>query len=113
MLETLDYSVIDRNGVLEQMARDYHIVSDLVGTVLSWNTDRLKGTPAATWPDSGAKLHYHLNQALCASDSWAVPKGAKNIKRLMEFTAFAMQGPQQLTYSKLLPYGHSARRPPA
>ena len=192
LLEKLDYSVIDRNGVLDGMARDYYIVSDLAGTVLSWNTDRLKGTPPATWaeawdlkkfsgsrgilkrasqtleialmadsvtPDklypldvpralrslekiksqiywrdsgaqgaqiiidgdvsmamewqgrvdapkkAGAKVDYHLNQALYASDTWAVPKGAKNIKRSMEFIAFAMQGPQQLAYSKLLPYG--------
>ncbi|HTC10790.1 MAG TPA: ABC transporter substrate-binding protein [Acetobacteraceae bacterium] len=192
LLEKLDYSVIDRNGVLEGMARDYYIVSDLAGTVLSWNTDRLKGTPPANWaeawdlkkfsgsrgilkrasqtleialmadgvaPDklypldvpralhslekiktqiywwdsgaqgaqiiidgdvsmamewqgrvdgpktTGAKVDYHLNQALYASDSWAVPKGAKDLKRSMEFIAFAMQGPQQLAYSKLLPYG--------
>jgi putative spermidine/putrescine transport system substrate-binding protein len=53
----------------------------------------------------GAKVDFHLNQALYASDSWAVPKGAKNIKRSMEFIAFAMAAPQKLAYSKLLPYG--------
>jgi putative spermidine/putrescine transport system substrate-binding protein len=192
LLEKLDYSIIDRNGVLAGMARDYYIVSDLAGTVLTWNTDRLKGKPPETWAEawdlkkfsgsrgilkrasqtleialladgvdkdklypldvqralrsldriksqiywwdsgaqgaqiiidgdvsiamewqgrvdapkkSGAKVDYHLNQALYASDSWAVPKGARDVKRSMEFIAFAMAGPQQLAYSKLLPYG--------
>lgn len=192
LLEKLDYSDIDKNGVLAGMAREYYIVSDLAGTVLSWNTERLKGTPPQTWAEawdlekfagsrgilkrasqtleialmadgvathklypldvpralhsldkikkeiywwdsgaqgaqiivdgdvsiamewqgrvdapkkSGAKVDYHLNQALYASDSWAVPKGAKNLKRSMEFIAFAMQGAQQYAYSKLLPYG--------
>jgi putative spermidine/putrescine transport system substrate-binding protein len=196
LLEKLDYSIIDRDGVLPGMARDYYIVSDLAGTVLSWNTDRLKGKAPTSWPEawdlaefsgsrgilkrasqtleialladgadasklypldvpralhsldriksqiywwnsgaqgaqiiidgdvsiamewqgrvdgpkkSGAKVDYTLNQALYASDSWAVPKGAKNIKRSMEFIAFAMAGPQQYAYSKLLPYGPVSR----
>ena len=192
LLEPLDYSVIDRAGLLPDMARDHYVISDLAGTILSWNTASIPGTPPANWAEAwdvgkfagsrgilkrasqtleialmadgadkeklypldveralrslgrikehiywwdsgaqgaqilingdvaiamewqgrvaapkraGAKVDFHLNQALYASDSWAVPKGARNMKRSMEFIAFALAAPQQLAYSKLLPYG--------
>jgi putative spermidine/putrescine transport system substrate-binding protein len=55
--------------------------------------------------DLGAKVDFTLNQALYGADAWAVPKGVKNKKLSMEFVAFALAGPQQLAYSRLLPYG--------
>ena len=192
LLEPLDYSVIDKTNLLPDMARERYVISDLAGTILSWNTAAITGTPPASWAEAwnvtkfpgqrgilkrasqtleialmadgadkdklypldvdralrslgrikdhvywwdsgaqgaqilingdvsiamewqgrvsgpkraGAKVDFHLNQALYASDSWAVPKGARNIRRSMEFIAFAMAAPQQLAYSKLLPYG--------
>ena len=193
LLEPLDYSVIGKDDLLPGMANQYYVASDLAGTIISWNTDALKGVlPPQTWAEfwtldripgkrgllkrasqtleialmadgadkdklypldleralrsldkiksqtywwgsgaqraqilidgevplamewqgrvalpkkTGAKVDFHLNQALYASDAWTIPKGAKNKKRSMEFIAFAMEADQQFAYSKLLPYG--------
>lgn len=193
LLEPLDYSVIGKDDLLAGMANQYYVASDLAGTIISWNTEALKGAaPPQTWAEfwavdripgkrgilkrasqtleialmadgadkdklypldveralrslakiknetywwdsgaqgaqilidgevplamewqgrvalpkkTGAKVDFHLNQALYASDAWTIPKGVKNKKRSMDFIAFAMQADQQFAYSKLLPYG--------
>lgn len=75
------------------------LIDGEVGMAMEWH-GRVDGPKK-----SGAKVDYHLNQALYASDAWSVPKGVKDTRRSMEFVAFAMAAPQQFAYSKLLPYG--------
>jgi len=53
----------------------------------------------------GAPVDFHFNQALFTCDSWVVPKGARDVRRSMEFIAFAMQPDRQAAYSHYIPYG--------
>lgn len=57
----------------------------------------------------GAPVELEWNQAIFASNTWAVPKGAKNKEAAMKFIAFALRPEIQAEMAKLLPYGPSNR----
>jgi putative spermidine/putrescine transport system substrate-binding protein len=58
----------------------------------------------------GAPVDFSFDQALFVSDSWVIPRGAKNKKESMEFIAFAMQPAQQAEFAKAIPYGPVNRK---
>jgi putative spermidine/putrescine transport system substrate-binding protein len=50
LLEPLDYSVIDKEPILEGYASEYRIACMLYANVLAYNTEQFDGTPS-TWAD--------------------------------------------------------------
>jgi putative spermidine/putrescine transport system substrate-binding protein len=50
LLEPLDYSVIDKEPILEGYANEYRIACMLYANVLAYNTERVEGTPN-NWAD--------------------------------------------------------------
>jgi putative spermidine/putrescine transport system substrate-binding protein len=50
LLEPLDYSVIDKEPILEGYANKYRIACMLYANVLAYNTEQVKGTPTS-WAD--------------------------------------------------------------
>src|SRR5215204_5120017 len=50
LLEPLDYSVIDKEPILEGYANEYRIACMLYANVLAYNTEHVKGTPTS-WVD--------------------------------------------------------------
>jgi putative spermidine/putrescine transport system substrate-binding protein len=50
LLEPLDYSIIDREPILEGYASKYRIACMLYANVLAYNTERVEGTPGG-WAD--------------------------------------------------------------
>lgn len=198
LLEPIDYSIVDRTDIIPGLAHEYFISCDVAGTVIAWNTTRLKpdavprswaelwdvgrfpeqrgllkradqtleialmadGVPPAQlypldveralrsldrikshvyWWSSGAQgaqilidgdvgaamewsgrvdepktqgapVDFNFDQMLLTCDSWVVPKGARNVRRSMEFIAFAMQPDRQAAYSHYIPYGPVNRK---
>jgi len=53
----------------------------------------------------GGNIADTWNQGLLQWDSWAVPKGAKNLENAMKFIAFASQPKQQAKFAELIAYG--------
>lgn len=52
LLESIDYSIIDRSKFLPGTARDSYLVSDVAGSVIAWNTKSVEARNApATWAD--------------------------------------------------------------
>src|SRR5829696_6978839 len=50
LLEPLDYSIIDREPILEGYATEYRIACMLYANTLAYNTEKINGTPS-TWAD--------------------------------------------------------------
>jgi putative spermidine/putrescine transport system substrate-binding protein len=50
LLEPLDYSVIDKESILEGYASEYRIACMLYANTLAYNTDKIDGTPSK-WAD--------------------------------------------------------------
>ena len=50
LLEPLDYSVIDKEPILEGYASEYRIACMLYANVLAYNTEQVRGTPGS-WAD--------------------------------------------------------------
>jgi len=53
----------------------------------------------------GGNIADTWNQGLLQWDSWAVPKGAKNVENAMKFIAFASQPGPQAKFAELIAYG--------
>jgi putative spermidine/putrescine transport system substrate-binding protein len=58
----------------------------------------------------GAKIAAVLNQAILRLDMWAVPKGCKNKKEVMDFIAFTTEPTRQAALTNLLPYGPVSKK---
>jgi putative spermidine/putrescine transport system substrate-binding protein len=54
---------------------------------------------------TGAPVDFHFNQAVFVNDAWAVPKGAPNKDKAMEFVAFALSAQAQADFARAIPYG--------
>ena len=50
LLEPLDYSVIDKEPILEGYASEYRIACMLYANILAYNTEQIDGTPSS-WAD--------------------------------------------------------------
>jgi putative spermidine/putrescine transport system substrate-binding protein len=55
--------------------------------------------------NEGSPVEVEYNEAIVCSDSWVIPKGAKNKDLAMKFIAFASTPEQQAEFSKAIDYG--------
>ncbi|HEX9446618.1 MAG TPA: ABC transporter substrate-binding protein, partial [Dongiaceae bacterium] len=55
--------------------------------------------------DTKGEVKWHFNQGVASPSSWAVPKGAKNLKETMQFIAFMQQPERQLDLLKTMSNG--------
>jgi putative spermidine/putrescine transport system substrate-binding protein len=74
LLEPLDYSVIDKESILEGYASKYRVACMLYATVLAYNTEQMEGTPSS-WVDFFDTGRFPGRRGL-----WKFPTGAETLE---------------------------------
>jgi putative spermidine/putrescine transport system substrate-binding protein len=74
LLEPLDYSVIDKESILEGYASKYRVACMLYATVLAYNTEQIDGTPSS-WVDFFDTRRFPGRRGL-----WKFPTGAETLE---------------------------------
>ncbi|MES0070479.1 ABC transporter substrate-binding protein [Mesorhizobium sp. M0074] len=59
--------------------------------------------------DQGAPIEVNRNQQKVTWESWAIPKGAKNLQNAQKFIEFITRADRQAAFAKLIPYGPANR----
>src|SRR3712207_860248 len=74
LLEPLDYSVIDKEPILEGYATKYRVSCMLYANVLAYNTEQIEGTPSS-WVDFFDTRRFPGRRGL-----WKFPTGAETLE---------------------------------
>lgn len=74
LLEPLDYSVIDKESILEGYASEYRIACMLYATVLAYNTEQIDSTPSS-WVDFFDTRRFPGRRGL-----WKFPTGVETLE---------------------------------
>ena len=74
LLEPLDYSVIDKESILEGYASKYRVACMLYATVLAYNTEQMEGTPSS-WVDFFDTGRFPGRRGL-----WKFPTGVETLE---------------------------------
>ena len=74
LLEPLDYSVIDKESILEGYASEYRVACMLYATVLAYNTEQMESTPSS-WVDFFDTGRFPGRRGL-----WKFPTGVETLE---------------------------------